>query len=238
MYILIYHPQDDIVILDDTSPELPLPTVTKKCKIEKSPFHKAGEINSYAWSILHSDEYDKFVFLQDSTILLQQLPLENIGNNLMRPFFYASRSIYNDTSGNGVLDIENKLEFYSELNTIDDVKKVQFMQDCENLRNKVCGQVIFGGMTIWTSKWANILKTKTNFLDIIPLFKIKLHRCYFERLLWVLWKQFQDIENFRDLCICGDIFKHNRAFMKTHSIREINISRANNPYIYKIWQGR
>lgn len=212
----------DIVVLNDNSANPIHILDTENVKIENTKFPRCGEVNAYVWACEHINEYDRFIFLHDSTVMLKAIPLEL--PNHFRPFWYTSKYVSDNMKGKEVESFINAFTVKGELCT--DIYK-------NLLQNR--GSIVFGGMAIFDDIFVRFLANETNFLDLAHTLNTRFLRCFFERLLFIVYSKFGNASIFNASAVCGDIFNHKGAF---HPGKSIHKELANNPYVLKVWQGR
>jgi hypothetical protein len=230
-----HHPESDIVILHDSTNKSIVPTYVvenfavgteKKSQYwqedVEEKYQRCGEVNAYVWACKHYEEYDRFIFVHDSTKLLTTLPLELPESMLFRAMWYSKNSISADTEGEAVVNIIKS--FSLNIHT----PWSEIRQGGGN------GNVTFGAMGIFKSEFAKKLATETNFLEIANLFNVRTLRCFFERFIWCIVATWQDRSNYRNETLCGCICNHGEPFKNTHP----HAHMARNPYIVKSWVGR
>jgi hypothetical protein len=215
-----FHPDTDIVILKDncdnavwSEDEL------KGCKIENVLYELSGEINAYVWSIQHKDEYERFIYIHDSTYVFNTIPLEMPEGCIFRPIWHAEGYI------NGFRSSERTNRIIKEYNQ--NIHK-QFQMVIHNE-----GELSFGAMGIWTTDFAQKL-SETNFLDIAGYLKTREDRCFTERFIYCVAYNWQPCDTWRKISLCGDIFKHGHPFANGSA----DPSVSHNNYIVKLWCGR
>ncbi len=194
--------------------------------IESTQYPQSGEVNAYVWSAIHADEYDRFVFLHDSTALIGQLPMD-LGQYHFRPIWYATP--FHTATGMLELDVQDTMSSLE----INGKPGLQFYQ--ELIRKNL--YVVFGGMAVWDSTFATFVKSKTNLIQVAGLFNTRRLRCLFERVVYCMFKECHPthkLNDFPKVSFCGDIFKHKAPFTNT----SLDPKMANNPFVLKVWQGR
>jgi len=215
-----FYPDESIQVLDDNH-TAEFPQVPTYCKIEKTKYSRCGEVNAYVWACNNINKYNRYVFIHDSTQLLNKLPTELAYH--YRTFWYSSRCIDHDTKSAAV-------DVFIKKFTIKGKDVVKVLTDVR----KRCGNLSFGAMAIWDNEYNNYLIKNTNFLEVASLLNTRPLRSFFERLVYIIYFYFQNSNNFIRNTISGDIISHRNVFKNT----DMNPSSANNPYLLKIWQGR
>jgi hypothetical protein len=211
-----------IVVLDDDHAKKELVQVPPGVKVVKTPWPKCGEINAYKWACDNKHQFDIFIYLHDSTRLLQPLPLEC--NYHFIPLWYSHRSINRDMTGPVVKSFIQEFKVKNS--------------SCESIYASMLqneGSIAFGCMAIFDKVFLEFLSTETNFLDLGYKLTTRSLRSFFERVLYMIYVKFGDPSVFNSSAICGNIFLHKKAFTNTDIF---DFSLANNPYVLKCWQGR
>lgn len=211
-----------IIVLDDDHSTPATPDVPDGVHIMKTLYPQCGEVNAYAWACAHTDEFDRFVFLHDSTIVLGPIPLDVPDH--FRPLWYTSKYISDNVKGGGVEEIIHEFKVKGEL-------CLDLYQQLVNNR----GSIVFGGMAIFDAHFAKFLAEETNFLVLAHKFNTRHLRCFFERVMYIIYCRFCNGSIFNRSALCGDIFHHKYAFQRN---RGVVPEFANNPYVLKVWQGR
>lgn len=221
--IRLFHPDADIVILND-SHSYEIKTVYDKCvRIEKTKYALCGEINAYVWACEHKNEYTNYIFIHDSVFLIKRI-IFNIGTLHFRPLWFVSRFKSDDTFGVDTDKIIDKI--------IMNAHDVQ--NDIIKIRNEQ-GHVIFGSMAMFDNSFLEYLSKSTNFLDVANMFHTRKLRSFFERVLYIFISGFYDMNNFENYFVFGDILGQQNAFYFSSPLYS---TCSNNPYALKIWQGR
>jgi len=221
--IRLFHPESDIIILNDSQSH-EITTKFDSCvRIEKTHHTSCGEVNAYVWACEHKNEYSKYIFIHDSVFLINRLMLD-IEPIHFRPLWTVSRYKSDDTCGADTDNIVNRILLNNK--RIDD----QIL----NVRNGF-GSVIFGSMGVFNKLFIEFLCNSTNFLDIANMFHTRKLRSFFERILYIFVTGFYDTTQFNSFSICGDIIEQEYTFKLSSPLYS---SYANNPYALKIWQGR
>jgi len=221
--IQLFHPDSDIVILNDSS-KIPIDIdQSKTLRILDTKHQQCGEVNAYVWACENKNLYEKFFYIHDSAFLISRINL-NLESIHYRPLWYSSCHIHEDTISPEISNIIHNFK----INNKDTHVRFHRMQ-------LGYGSIIFGGMAVFDRTFLNFLSEKTNLQIIAPLFNIRKLRCFFERLLYIILSEFYDITNYTAYSICGDILNHNQAF---YSSTFLNSTISRNPYVVKIWQGR
>jgi hypothetical protein len=217
-----YHNTATIVILDDNHKTSELPPTPFTCRKEKTKYPRCGEVNAYVWACEHKDEYDTFIYLHDTALLINTLPLDLPHH--FRPLWFSSKCMNNNVHG-------------SDVNRFIDDFRVDG-KDCKDLLTELRanrGSVVFGAMGIFDKEFLSFIKDKTNFLELASRLNTRFLRSFFERVVYMIYCRFTDPVNFIPSALCGDIFNHGSQFRNTEFH---NKSIAKNPYVLKIWQGR
>jgi hypothetical protein len=222
-----HNPESDIVVIHDCSTQSLIPEL-KDVKIEYTTegYLQCGELNAYVWACKHYEEYDRFIFLHDSTKILQPIPVYLPEEILFRPIWYSSNCIDTDTRGDEINIIKSRF-------TLDISEPYEKIQK-GGYYGTGGGNMVFGGMGIFTKEFVRRLGTETNFIEIAKLFNRRSLRCFFERFLYCIIYKYQDTTNYRHQSLCGCIFNHGNPFKN----RTPEGHAARNPYVVKCWQER
>ena len=221
--IQLFHPECDIIILND-SHHVTINTIfSKSVKIELTKYPRAGELNAYVWACEHKDKYKEYFFIHDSVLLINRFLIDLEGINF-RGIWYASKCINDDTFSSEIDTIITKFK----INNVHVTNKINTIRQGH-------GSIVFGSMGVFNSVFLNFLIENTNFLEIVYLFNTRKLRSFFERLIYIILSEFYDVRYFDSYSLCGDIFNHEQAF-STSCMLYNNFS--NNLYALKIWQGR
>ena len=214
------YPDETIQVLDDNH-TAEFPKLPEYCKIEKTIHPRCGEVNAYVWACKNINNYNRYVFIHDSTQLLSKLPTELPYH--YRAFWYSSECVDHNTRGKDIDAFILKFKIKGK-----DVKKVL------NDIRKRAGNIAFGAMATWDNEYINYLIQETNFLEVASMLNTRPMRSFFERLVYIIYFYFQNPNLFRQNTICGNIMGHKNTFNN----KDMNPSCAGNPYLLKIWQGR
>jgi hypothetical protein len=219
-----HNPESDIVVIHDCSTQSLIPEL-KDVKIEYTTegYLQCGELNAYVWACKHYEEYDRFIFLHDSTKILQPIPVYLPEEILFRPIWYSSNCVSTDATGPGVDDIIKQFSL-----------DIQVPYQDILLKGYYGGNLVFGAMGIFTNTFAKKLATETNFVEVAKRFNRRQLRCFFERFLFCIVACWQDTTNYRHQSLCGCIFNHGNPFKN----RTPEGHAARNPYVVKCWQER
>lgn len=219
------HPDFSIVILNDNSnknfwPGDKLPADVS-VEIIETPYTGCGEVNAYVWSSKHASEYDIFIFIHDSVCIKQSLPLTFPDNINFMPLW--------NTNGKCVKDSTNRTK---ELDEFMEKFKPNMNDEMALIR---CGKgdVIFGCMGIWNTKFAEFLAS-SNLVEVAQILNKRPLRCFFERFSYCLVKSQQSVEKLPSYSIAKNIFSHHKSFKNS----TFNVENSGNPYLVKVWQGR
>ncbi len=221
-----HYPTAKIILLNDHH-DRPLKDIFGAAvHIEPTQYPQSGEVNAYVWAATHAEDFDRFLFVHDSTIALKQLPM-NLEPYHFRPVWYATP--FHTATGMLELDVQDTM---SKLE-INSIPGLTIYQDIikKNL------YVVFGGMAVWDSTFSKFIRDKTNLLQVAGLFNTRRLRCLFERIVYVMFRECHPshkLNDFPKVSFCGDIFKHKSPFTNT----SLDPTKANNPYLLKVWQGR
>jgi hypothetical protein len=221
--VQLFHPDSDIVILNDSHTVSISIEESKTLKIINTKYYRCGEINAYIWACENKDVYEKFFYIHDSTFLINRISID-IQTIHYRPFWYSSSFIHEDTMGP---EINNLINNFTICN-----------KDIHHRTHRLqlgYGSIVFGGMAVFDKIFLTFLSNQTNLHTVAYLFRTRKMRCFFERLLYIILSDFYNISYYTTYSICGDIINHEQAFCSSSFL---NSSISKNPYIVKIWQGR
>jgi hypothetical protein len=220
------YPNADTVLIDDSGKGYSLDISNLSVSVyteAKAP--KCGEINAYIWACENHDKYSHFLFVHDSTVCISPISLSLCAHPLTPLWFASKQAVLADNcfgkENDAILDM-------FEIDS-----KEHFLKTMEIVRARK-GEVIFGGMALFTPEFCEFLKDKTNFLSIAHMFNTRHLRSFFERFLYCVANEMKPYEKFREIAICKDIFRHSVAFFN----KSYDIKLAGNPYVLKLWQGR
>jgi hypothetical protein len=216
-----FYPDETIQVLDDNHSISEFPQLPEYCKVEKTIHSRCGEVNAYVWACKNINNYNRYVFIHDSTQLLSKLPTELPYH--YRAFWYSSECIDHNTRGK---DIDAFIKKFK-------IKGKDVMSVLQVIRARR-GNIAFGGMAIWDNEYNKYIIEQTNFLSVAHLLNKRPLRSFFERLVYIIYYYFQNPNNFRNDTINGNIMGHKNTFNN----KDFNPLCAGNPYLLKIWQGR
>ena len=221
--IQLFHPDSDIVILNDSHTISISIDQTPTLRIVDTKYPRCGEVNAYIWACENKHLYQKFFYIHDSAFLINRI-IHDLESIHYRPLWYSSSHIHEDTSS---LEISNIIHMF-KINNKDIHVRAHRMQ-------LGYGSIVFGGMAVFDRTFLNFLSEKTNLQSIASLFNMRKLRCFFERLLYIILSEFYDITNYTSYSVCGDILNHEQVFFSNIFL---NSTMSRNPYVVKIWQGR
>lgn len=188
---------------------------------------RGGEINPYLFILDPRCKHDKLVFIHDSVFIKRKIDNFINRRNEINFMWYALSAINNDTFNDENKEILDKLYIYCSNGKMTIKSFINILK----AQNKFY-YVKFGSMSVFTKKFMEKVDLVTNFREVAHLFTVRVNRCFFERLLSILYVYiYGEDYNFR-LCLCGDIFQHPKTFSNT----DINV-KTSLPLV-KVWQGR
>jgi hypothetical protein len=218
MYIYVINDNSKLSINQINGPNI---------EIVQALSNRGGEINPYLFILDPRCKHDKLIFIHDSVFIKRNIDTFINRVNEVDFFWYAFTAINNDTFneenniildslyiyiGNGKMSIRNFITILKKYNKFYYVK--------------------FGCMSVFTKRFMEKVNLITNFREVAHLFNKRVHRCFFERLLSILYVYIYGQDYNHKLTLCGDIFKHPKQFSNTN----INVP---SPYpLVKVWQGR
>lgn len=196
-------------------------------EIIKALSSRGGEINPYLFILDPRCKHDKLVFIHDSVFIKRKIDHFINRRNEIDFIWYALSAINNDTFNDENKEILDKLYVYCSNGKISIKNFINILK----AQNKFY-YVKFGSMSVFTKRFMEKVDLVTNFREVAHLFNVRVNRCFFERLLSILYVYiYGEDYNFR-LCLCGDIFQHPKTFSNT----DIHI-KSPLPLV-KVWQGR
>ena len=226
-HIKIVYPNMHIYVINDNS-KLDI-KVINSTNIEIIPTLAPGigEINPYLFILDPRCKHDKLIFIHDSVFIKRKIDGFINRPNEINFIWYALAAINNDTFNVENDEILDKLYFYCSNGKISARNFIHILK----AQNKFY-YVKFGSMSVFTKRFMEKVDLVTNFREVAHLFKLRVNRCFFERLLSIIYFYiYGDDYDFR-LCLCGDIFKHPNTFSNT------NITIHSPLPLVKVWQGR
>lgn len=227
--VLKFHPSDTLVVLNDNH-SFSMKEFQEKfqsVQFEKTKYPKSGEVNAYTWSCENMHRFSRFLFLHDSAILINKIPIELTSQVHFKPLWYAIP--HYASIGLMTLEVENV------------IKDIQIGPTTgPSLYNIILNRyifVVFGCMGMWDTTFCKFIMENTNIIQNAGRFNTRNLRCLFERIVHLCYAySHTDIpfRNFTSMSLCGDIMVHGSAFAN----KEFNPEIANNQYVLKVWQGR
>jgi hypothetical protein len=188
---------------------------------------RGGEINPYLFILDPRCKHDKLVYIHDSVFIKRKIDNFINRRNEINFLWYALSAIDNDTFYDENTEILNSLYIYCGNGKITIGNFIKMLKSYHKFY-----YVKFGSMSVFTKRFMEKVDLVTNFRQVAHLFNKRVHRCFFERLLSVLYVYiYGDDYNFR-LSLCGNIFNFPAAFLNT------NVDVNTNLPMVKVWQGR
>lgn len=226
-HIRIVYPNMYIYVIDDNS-ILDITVINgPNIEIIKALSSRGGEINPYLFILDARCKHDKLVFIHDSVFIKRKIDNFINRTNEINFFWYALSAINNDTFNDENNEILDKFYIYCSNGKISIKNFINILKT----QNKFY-YVKFGSMSVFTKKFMEKVDLVTNFREVAHLFNVRVNRCFFERLLSILYVYiYGEDYNFR-LCICGDIFQHPKSFSNTNTSIKTQLP------LVKVWQGR
>lgn len=228
-HIRKFYPKTHIYILNDNSP-LPMPEVFKKdehVSIHSTISPGAGELNPYLFMSTPECLHDKLVYIHDSAFLKQNINHYIHTTEEVLFLWYSRSCVLNDVFKPENREIVAKLEFYLGSSKIDFTSFFNIL--CKFVPNL---HVKFGCMSIFTRAFVEKVKVVSNLFEIAHLFKNRTNRCFFERILSVLYIAIYGQEFPFEKFVCGDINTHPLCFANK------NVHTMTHYPFTKVWQGR
>jgi hypothetical protein len=218
MYIYVIN---DSSTLDITAVEGP------NIEIIPALYKKGGEINPYFFILDPMCKHDKLVYIHDSVFIKCKIDQFIDRKNEINFLWYALSAINNDTFNSENSEILDKFYLYCSNGKISLRNFIHILKG-----QKKFYYVKFGSMSVFTKRFMEKIDLVTNFKEVAHLFNMRVHRCFFERLISILYIYIYGSDYNFTLTLCGDIFKHPRAFSNT------DISIKTLSPLVKVWQGR
>lgn len=218
IYIYVINDNSILSITEINGPDI---------EIVQALSNRGGEINPYLFILDPRCKHDKLIFIHDSVFIKRNIDAFINRVNEIDFLWYALSAIYND-----IFHIENK-EILDNLYIYCGNGKMSISNYINIIRyqNKYF-YVKFGCMSMFTKKFMEKVDLVTNIREIKHLFNKRVNRCFFERLLSILYIYIYGQDYNPKLTLCGDIFRHPKKFINT----DPNIL---SPYpLVKVWQGR
>jgi hypothetical protein len=228
-HIRRFYPKQQIYILNDASP-LSIPDEIQSdsnLSIHPTIAKHGGEINPYLFCLTPECKYEKLIYIHDSAFLKQNINHHIHTTEEVLFLWYSRHCVLNDVFKPDNRDIYTKLEFYLGSSKIDFSTFFHFL--CKFVPNL---NVKFGGMSIFTRTFCEKIKIVSNLFDVAHLFKSRLNRCFFERILSVLYIAIYGREMPYDNSVCGYIHSPPAWFVNK------NMHALSSQPFTKVWQGR
>lgn len=188
---------------------------------------RGGEINPYLFILDPRCKHDKLVYIHDSVFIKKKIDHFIERRNEINFLWYALTAIDNDTFHKDNVEILNNLYIYCSNGKISIGNFIKILK----AQNKFY-YVKFGSMSVFTKRFMEKVDLVTNFRQVANLFNKRVHRCFFERLMSILYVYiYGEDYNFK-LSLCGNIFNFPGAFSNT------NLNVKTNLPLVKVWQGR
>jgi hypothetical protein len=220
--IRVIYPTKTIYVLDDYSIIPVSNKIQQKFQdsqifVYKTFSPQGGEINPYLFMLSKECRHPTLVFIHDSCTIHHKI--DSFVNDTEYILFLWTAQ--NDAFYMNVSDYNIKNKMIINNNSVAFLLK----------KYKYCNRSLcFGGMSIFTRKFADLLRDKTNFFAMTYLFKTRDQRCFFERIIFFMAKEL--IPNFSNKSLQGNIYDHPNSFNNT------DIYANKNNYFTKIWLGR
>lgn len=221
--IRLIYPNKTVYVLDDysfVSVECELKSAfpgDSKLLVYKTMAPKGGEVNPYLFILSKECRHTKLVFIHDSCMINRSIDhMVAITDLILFLWTTPNTPFYINTTDE---QINDEIQINNQ--------KVRVLLRKYLHRNK---WICFGGMSIFTNKFAQLIKNRTNLFSKADLFQTRDHRCFFERILFLIAREL--IPSFSKLSLQGDIFDHPNAFQNTDPT--IN----SDGFFTKIWMGR
>jgi hypothetical protein len=186
-----------------------------------------GEINPYLFILDPRCRHDKLIFIHDSVFIKSRIDQFTNRTNEIDFIWYALTHIESEMFNVENNEILDKFYIYCCNGKISIRNFIQLLKT----HNKFF-YVKFGSMSVFTKTFMEKVDLVTNFREVAHLFKNRMNRCLFERILSIVYLYIYGGDYNFNMSLCGDIFKHPKPFAN----RDINI-RVPSPMV-KVWQGR
>ncbi len=198
-----------------------------------------GEINPYLFILDSRCRHDKLVYLHDSAFLKENIDRYIYTNDEILFFWKCESAIFNDT----INKLENK-DIYNNFYFYFSNSKISLEHYLQIVRVYKHVDVKFGSMSIFTKQFMNKVTLVTNFIEASKYFTCRINRCFFERILSIIYLFIYNEPYSFNKYICGDINNHPFPFKNDTTDLEIFVKQNKNikkiPFgpIVKVWQGR
>lgn len=224
-----YYPEVHVYLLDDHSPISPrilnLPSATlESISVHETEFQRAGEVNPYLFAMSPECKHERLVFIHDTVFVKPGLSEHVTGTKLVSVLWVSKTFLFSHTFEDENVPILETLTVEGKT-----IKSV-----LENVRTQSPEMffVTFGGMTIFTRAFARGVEKISNLRECAGMFKKRVHRCLWERVLSVIITSLLGGEPSNVPVICGDIQEHPSAFYNKDPTVDYCAP------LVKCWQGR
>ena len=189
----------------------------------------AGELNPYLFGMDERCKHDKLVYIHDTVFLKKEIDTYLMRSNEIDFLWFDVTAIHNDTIREENADILNGLYLYFSNAKISIYRYLKMLNEM-----KISFSVKFGSMSIFTKSFCTKLDLVTNIKEASKYFKLRVHRCFLERLLSIFHVFIYGYDYSLQNHICGNILKHPNSFSNVNVNAAIQL---NYPFV-KVWQGR
>jgi hypothetical protein len=224
--VRIHFPRSYIYILDDHSPldlqsnqELRSILERGDCSLHLTKHQGAGELNPYLFALSSECHHDHFVYIHDSVMVNHPFDVDT--NHDIKILWHSKKSLFENVfSQVNQLILQNLKIQGKTLHSL--------LREHERQKGNFC--VAFGGMAIFSKSFAQTMVDSSNLREVANLFKTRVNRCLFERILVLFILLLQGDRPVTSMC--GDIQMHPMSFRNT------NVNLIHPGFLTKVWQGR
>jgi hypothetical protein len=189
----------------------------------------AGELNPYLFGIDPRCKHEKLVYIHDTVFLKKKIDSFVARENEIDFLWYDITAIHNDTIRPENADILNGLYLYFSNAKI---SIFRYLTMIKQMKIPFC--VKFGSMSIFTKNFCSKLDLVTNIKEAAQHFKLRVHRCFLERLLSIFHIFIYGYDYLLQHHICGNILNHPNSFSNVN----VNAPIQQKQQFVKVWQGR
>jgi hypothetical protein len=228
-HIRIIYPKIHIYVMNDNS-SLDIDVIKgDEIEIIDAIAPMAGELNPYLFGMDERCKHDKLVYIHDTVFLKKNIDVYLTRTNEIDFLWYDITAIHNDTVRVENADILNNLYLYFSNAKISIYRYLTMINQM-----KIYFSVKFGSMSIFTKSFCKKLDLVTNIKEAAKHFKLRVHRCFLERLLSIFHIFIYGYDYPLKYHICGNILKHPNSFSNVNVNAIIEVKQ---PFV-KVWQGR
>jgi hypothetical protein len=224
--VRLHFPGSYIYILNDhsmldLSSSIELKSILERgdCSLHLTKHQGAGELNPYLFALSSECRHERFVYIHDSVMVNKAFDVDT--NEEIKVFWRSSKSLFEH-----VFQQENR-EILQNLK-IQDQTLHTLLRSYERQKGNFC--VAFGAMSHFSKSFAQKMVDSSNLREVANLFKTRVNRCLFERILVLFILLHQGDRPVTSMC--GDIQMHPMSFRNT------NVNLIHPGVLTKVWQGR